>query len=166
MSFEGYYQVLCEDGHEDTREYDYAGDLPSPEDTFCEEDGCGKKIVFVNLVDETNFGDGPDEVEIDLESFNAASIFYVVEGRQIVFCDVEGFVALAKAGARKQLEVLRTKNLIVPDVLADYVRGFAMAWYFSLEEIGTSESELITLENKLVDFSWDDSGTDSDIYED
>ena len=163
MSFEGYYQVLCEDGHDDTREYDYSGDLPAAEDTFCEEVGCGKRIVFVNRVDQTNFGDSPSEVEIDFESFNAELIYSVVAEREIVVgADLEGFIALAKAGARKRLEILRTKNLIVPEILAKFIREFAKQWYFGLEEISTSEAELKQLENKLVDLSWEEIKVDQE----
>jgi len=50
MSFEGYHLCLCEVGHQDTVDYDYAGDQPTPK---CE---CGRMIVWSYRVDQTNDG--------------------------------------------------------------------------------------------------------------
>jgi transcription elongation factor Elf1 len=53
MSFEGYYQYLCEDGHYwilDVWETAYDDEIPK-----CPK--CGKQAVWYNLVDQTN-GEG------------------------------------------------------------------------------------------------------------
>jgi hypothetical protein len=47
MSFEGYYQLLCENGHETQGSLELTGS-----NTTCEY--CGGKIIYHNLVDCTN----------------------------------------------------------------------------------------------------------------
>jgi hypothetical protein len=49
MSFEGYYQILCARGHEGAEDQ-YTDPLPE----ICDEDNCSAKIVWWNLVDQTN----------------------------------------------------------------------------------------------------------------
>lgn len=51
MSFEGYYQLLCEKGHETQESLELTGHT-----TKC--DICGGEIIYHGLVDCTN---GPDE---------------------------------------------------------------------------------------------------------
>ena len=58
MSFEGYYQILCEDGHYD----DVDCYTCEPEDWKCPE--CKKKVAWWNLVDVTN-GSWEDDKRID-----------------------------------------------------------------------------------------------------
>jgi len=60
MSFEGYYQVLCEFGHANDADA-YWG-----YEKTCNHKGCSGKIVWVNLVDETNY-DTVGEVELEVE---------------------------------------------------------------------------------------------------
>ena len=68
MSFEGYYQVLCENGHLNTWDV-----YSSPEENIrCH---CGKKFVWKNLVDQTNGSfdnnnriDGYVELEIETKA--------------------------------------------------------------------------------------------------
>ena len=69
MSFEGYVQILCENGHLNSRD---AIDWMYSElsDYKCEE--CGGKLVWENTVDETNgvdpetgYGYGYVELEVD-----------------------------------------------------------------------------------------------------
>lgn len=48
MSFEGYWQIICANGHSDIEPYDYAGDSP---EWICH---CGAKEVWRNRVDDTN----------------------------------------------------------------------------------------------------------------
>ena len=56
MSFEGYYQVLCENGHLHFVDvYDF------PDTWIC---SCGKKAAWKNMVDQTN---NEDEGAINLE---------------------------------------------------------------------------------------------------
>ena len=51
MSFEGRYQLLCEDGHYlETDVHSY--DNPKEE---CKCSICGKKIVWINVIDDTNY---------------------------------------------------------------------------------------------------------------
>jgi hypothetical protein len=57
MSFEGYYQLLCENGHETQGSQELTGSA-----TWCEQ--CRGKIVYHNLVDCTN---NEDEVMIKFE---------------------------------------------------------------------------------------------------
>lgn len=65
MSFEGYYRVLCENGHLHKRPYDYF-DANSPAlNKPCEI--CNADIAWINLVDVTNGGDGYDIGLIELE---------------------------------------------------------------------------------------------------
>lgn len=62
MSFEGYYQMLCENGHLLYRDvYDIGGFGWEEDSELCKH--CKAKIVFERLVDETN-GEGE---EVDLE---------------------------------------------------------------------------------------------------
>lgn len=49
MSFEGYYQHICQNGHYGTEPYDYAGDAPPWK---CDE--CGAESAWCNRVDDTN----------------------------------------------------------------------------------------------------------------
>lgn len=49
MSFEGYTQHICQNGHYGLEPYDYAGDQP---EWTCDE--CGAKSAWSNLVDDTN----------------------------------------------------------------------------------------------------------------
>lgn len=60
MSFEGYIQRLCKNGHlEEIDVYDFAS-----KDENCDE--CGEDWVWQNTVDQTNGGDvGWVELEID-----------------------------------------------------------------------------------------------------
>lgn len=51
MSFEGYYELLCENGHF-AKSYDIYGDFPDK----C--DYCGAPFTHHHMVDQTN---GPDE---------------------------------------------------------------------------------------------------------
>lgn len=57
MSFEGYYQKICENGHL-THE-----DVYAPESETCVT--CGKKFIFKNLVDTTNGSWDEDGNRID-----------------------------------------------------------------------------------------------------
>jgi hypothetical protein len=50
MSFEGYYQLLCENGHETQGGLELTGHT-----TKCDQ--CRGKIIYHNLVDFTNNGD-------------------------------------------------------------------------------------------------------------
>lgn len=54
MSFEGYLQILCENGHLYTADYDYAGD--GYPDCSCKFNSkvCGAKPHWYNIVDDTN----------------------------------------------------------------------------------------------------------------
>lgn len=49
MSFEGYIQHICKNGHYGVEPYDYAGDQPMWK---CHE--CREGSIWSNLVDETN----------------------------------------------------------------------------------------------------------------
>lgn len=63
MSYEGYVQVLCEDGHLNEHPYDYSGDGTDGgygKNFLCSTDGCMRAQVFWNHVNETN---GPDDSE-------------------------------------------------------------------------------------------------------
>lgn len=56
MSYEGYCQVLCENGHQ------RIFDLVDPGlDWRCPEKDCGKPMVWWNMVDQTNGSFGIDE---------------------------------------------------------------------------------------------------------
>ena len=56
MSFEGYYQIVCENGHQFTKDaYDF-GDATEAKCPFCKEDA-----VWWNLVDVTNGSHEGDE---------------------------------------------------------------------------------------------------------
>lgn len=60
MSFEGFYQMLCENGHsmhEDVYGFD------EPENKLCSI--CGKKVAWWNLVDTTNGSWDDDGKRID-----------------------------------------------------------------------------------------------------
>jgi len=63
MSFEGYYQMLCEKGHLTLADayikYEY--------DSCCANDGdCGCKFVWSNLVDDTS-NDEVGKIELEVE---------------------------------------------------------------------------------------------------
>lgn len=51
MSFEGYWRVLCENGHLEERPYNY-GNYYQPKYEPCKV--CRADIVWMNLVDQTN----------------------------------------------------------------------------------------------------------------
>lgn len=63
MSFEGYYQVLCTNGHADTLPVQYSWQKEADEQAAyrCDQliDGkpCGASLDWINLVDDTNFDD-------------------------------------------------------------------------------------------------------------
>lgn len=61
MSFEGYYQKLCEKGHLT------CVDVYGPEDDKC---NCGKKFVWENTVDQTN---GENDGLVNLEIISQES---------------------------------------------------------------------------------------------
>lgn len=54
MSFEGYYQMWCKNGHCWEQPYDYDGLTEEEWAVECKYDDCGKQAVMVNLVDDTN----------------------------------------------------------------------------------------------------------------
>lgn len=62
MSFEGYYQVLCENGHyEEVDCYDFDTSMWQ-----CPE--CGGHSIYQHLIDQTN-GDGDEQrVEFEIEA--------------------------------------------------------------------------------------------------
>jgi len=60
MSFEGYYQILCENGHHRSEDV-YM--MPDEDKWRC--DICGAKLVWTNTVDLTNGTWGPNEERID-----------------------------------------------------------------------------------------------------
>jgi hypothetical protein len=59
MSYEGYEQHLCENGHYYTRDADYSYGEPSP----CPY--CNAKCAWINCVDQTN---GPSQGLIDMKN--------------------------------------------------------------------------------------------------
>ena len=52
MRFEGFYQILCEEGHYHT--YNIFGSIDPIDDPNWRCDICNKKISWWNLVDQTN----------------------------------------------------------------------------------------------------------------
>jgi len=56
MSFEGYFQCLCEDGHENTHDVYEWYDVNEFEQE-CSISGCKKKIAWWTIIDETNGAD-------------------------------------------------------------------------------------------------------------
>jgi hypothetical protein len=76
MSFEGYYRLLCEDGH---LEYcDVYQDPPAVCDARIDGHKCNKPFVWENTVDETNgvdkeFGVCPGAFPLEVESEQVVS---------------------------------------------------------------------------------------------
>ena len=65
MSFEGYYQLICKNGHYstiDAMEVIYGQELS---DLVC--DDCGEKMIWENLVDDTNC-DNVDYIDLEVKS--------------------------------------------------------------------------------------------------
>ena len=59
MSFEGYFQLLCKNGHYDSEDVNM---MDRVDKLNCKK--CGRKIVWWNLVDQTN-GSFEDNKRID-----------------------------------------------------------------------------------------------------
>ena len=62
MSYEGYWQVLCENGHQDSFDC-FVKNFQDLKDGACSK--CGEKFVWVNSVDLTNGSYDDDGKEID-----------------------------------------------------------------------------------------------------
>jgi hypothetical protein len=52
MSFEGYYQAICTNGHR--FDFGVTYDWDEVETEICDEIGCGAHVAWWNLVDDTN----------------------------------------------------------------------------------------------------------------
>lgn len=64
MSFEGYYQIICENGHYHTPDcYYYYHDEEGM--VACSSTGCKGKIIWSNLVDVTNGSFNEDGTRMD-----------------------------------------------------------------------------------------------------
>lgn len=69
MSFEGYFQFICENWHYFEGPYDYAGDVPE-ENCLCPH--CKSTLQWSNLVDVTNGSFDTDPVsgkEVRIDGF-------------------------------------------------------------------------------------------------
>jgi hypothetical protein len=94
MSYEGYVQCLCEDGHYSVCDAYYHG---FGEDQVCSI--CGKPIVWENDVDETN---GAPEGEIPLERLKVKK-----EAEKCSCCGAETKPAMYEIPSKEETEKMR-----------------------------------------------------------
>lgn len=83
MSWEGYDQVLCANGHQGTLDAFYCEFGVHPLDSPCH---CGAKIVWWNQVNETN---GSHEM-IDGKEVRVDGFVYLKEKTPNIFCTCSG----------------------------------------------------------------------------